>query len=209
MKGLKSLHTIPLQEEDIYHLRTVINTRIRTYSILLLSCIAVSAYYFLNMFYSLHKDDKPQEQTLFLSDSISEEDKKIIEEFAARYESTNQPKYTLLGYNFNEWEELRFICLAIAVALFLIALYAFVKRINPYRKDIRCGVKEAVLFNVVDKSHFPITGEYYLKLHDPRYLHHKVDFETYCAAAIGDVLTLYRGVYSKHIFERDNKFIIF
>jgi hypothetical protein len=88
-------------------------------------------------------------------------------------------------------------------------VYFYYRRMRPYKKDAQSGVKEAVSYTVIDKIYTPYTGQCFLTLSDPKYLHHEVDMETYSLIEIGDNVQLYRGIHSKYVFNRDGKFVFF
>jgi hypothetical protein len=86
-------------------------------------------------------------------------------------------------------------------------IYLLRKRILPFKHDAISGVKEKVPFRVVRKE-FDITGQYYVALDDPDYLHHELDEDTYNSCNVGDLVYLYRGARSNYIFEPDSRYTL-
>ena len=91
------------------------------------------------------------------------------------------------------------------IATFFIFLF---RKVLPFRKDIRCGVKEKVPYQIIRKEYFPLTNEYYVALDDPDYMHHKLDEATYSQVNEGDNMYLYRAIYSKYVFEINGRYTI-
>lgn len=94
----------------------------------------------------------------------------------------------------------------IPAIIILTGVVFFFKRVYPYRRDLRLGVKEIVSYTIANKRYFEHTGQCFFSLNDPNYMHHEVDADTFHSMNEGDVVQVYRGVYSKHVFHRDGKF---
>ncbi len=82
------------------------------------------------------------------------------------------------------------------------------KRVLPYRKDLRQGMKEKVPYIITNKKYFPITDQYYIGLDDPKYMNREVDADTYAQCSEGGEFYIYRAVNSKYIFEESGRFTI-
>jgi hypothetical protein len=94
------------------------------------------------------------------------------------------------------------------VFLSILAIVIFRLRIYPLWMDMRSGMKEKLTYTVVRKSHFPITNQYYVSFDDPRYMHYEVDADFFYAISEGDTIPVYRGKYSKLVFEKNGRFSI-
>lgn len=82
----------------------------------------------------------------------------------------------------------------------------FFKRIYPYRRDWKLGKKEVISYTIIRKTYFPMTDEYFFSFDNPDYMHYKVDADLYTSMNEGDVVNIYRGKYSKQVFEKDARF---
>lgn len=87
-------------------------------------------------------------------------------------------------------------------------VYFYMKRVRPFKKDADSGVKEKVPYTVLRREYFEFTGQYYVALDDPNYLHHEIDQEMYYNISEGDSIYLYRATRSKFVFERNGRFTI-
>jgi len=86
--------------------------------------------------------------------------------------------------------------------------WIFYKRVNPFRKDYKQGVKVTVIYTIVRKTYFPYTNQYFIELNDPDYMHHEVDEAFYNNCSDGDTAYLYMAPCSKYIFEKNGRFTI-
>ncbi len=80
------------------------------------------------------------------------------------------------------------------------------KRIICFKKDAESGKKERITKIITRKSHFPLTGQYFISFDDPDYMHHEVDAEFYTSCYEGGEAYLYRAPWSKYIFNKDGVF---
>jgi len=96
----------------------------------------------------------------------------------------------------------------IALIVISSALFFLFKKVMPFLKDFRSGVKEKVPYSIVRKEYFPLTNQYYVALDDPDYMHHEIDEETYYKVCEGDNMYIYRAINSKYIFELNGRFTI-
>lgn len=53
-----------------------------------------------------------------------------------------------------------------------------------------------------------MTNQYYVAFDDPDYMHHEIDENTFNNVNEGDNMYIYRGVYSKYVFEINGRFTI-
>jgi len=97
------------------------------------------------------------------------------------------------------------IIIAVAV-VFCICGATYIIRVEPFKKDVRNGVKEIVPYTIIRKEYFEFTGQYFVALDDPKYLHHEVDAATYSTCSEGDTMALYRAPKSKFVFEENGRF---
>lgn len=100
------------------------------------------------------------------------------------------------------------IIFVIVLLLFflLIGFLLFMKSIYPFKKDMDLGRKDTLEFTITNKLYFPITNEYFFSIDDLDILNYEVDSKLYNAKAIGDKVNIYRGVYSKYIFQNNSSF---
>jgi len=87
-------------------------------------------------------------------------------------------------------------------------VFFWFKRVYPLKKDADSGVKEKVPFLITRKEYFPLTGQFYVALDDPDYLHHEIDEETYYNCVEGGYIYIYRAAKSKFVFEENGRFTI-
>ena len=92
--------------------------------------------------------------------------------------------------------------------LAVVGVPAYMKRVRVCKKDVQKGIKECVPCTVTMKLHFENTGQYFLSLNDPAYLHHEVDEETYYNYSEGDIVYLFRAPLSRHVFNNKGKFTL-
>jgi len=106
----------------------------------------------------------------------------------------------------NEMTLLSLLFIVLPVLIFSGILY--IKRIDSFRKDIRNGVKEAICYTIIRKTCMEETGQYFLSFDDADYMHHEVDWETYCKAEIGGTIEIYRAPFSKYSFNMNNEYTV-
>ncbi len=82
----------------------------------------------------------------------------------------------------------------------------YFKRIYSYRRDLKLGQKEVVSYTIIRKTYFPMTDEYFFSFDNPDYMHYKVDADLYISMNEGDMINIYRGKYSRQVFEKDARF---
>ena len=99
------------------------------------------------------------------------------------------------------------ILIAVAV-VFCLCASGYVIKIEPFKKDIKNGVKEIVPYTIIRKEYFEYTGQYFVALDDPKYLHHEVDAATYANCSEGDTMAIYRAPRSKFVFEDNGRFTL-
>jgi hypothetical protein len=87
-------------------------------------------------------------------------------------------------------------------------LYVLFNRILPIKRDVDSGMKDKVPYQVIRKEHFYLTGQFYVALDDPDYLHHEIDEDTYHNLWEGCTIYLYRGTRSKYVFEENGRFTL-
>jgi hypothetical protein len=97
-------------------------------------------------------------------------------------------------------------------AIFLIVGFSFLvlffQGILPLTEDINYGkgVKKSV--QIINKSYFPITNDYYIFLDSKEPENIKVDHISYSHYQIGDYYTLFEAKYSDVVFEDFDRFEI-
>lgn len=93
------------------------------------------------------------------------------------------------------------------MAILLIVMTAiYCLRIAPYAVDCKKTCKECVPYVVTMKQYFNTTGQYFIGLNDPDYLHHEVDADFYGKVNEGDTVVLYRAPKSKYVFNARGRF---
>lgn len=101
------------------------------------------------------------------------------------------------------------LCFALLEGMVIIlTAVVFLKRIYPFRKDLKYKMKEAVFYKVVQKEIFPGTQQYFIGLNNPRYLFHEVSPEVWRNTEVGDDFPLYRAPYSKYVFNKKGKYTV-
>ncbi len=90
--------------------------------------------------------------------------------------------------------------------IFSTGFYVLFKRILPYKRDAKSGMKDKLPYLVTRKEYFYLTGQFFVALDDPDYLHHQIDEETYHNLWEGCTIYLYRGTRSKYVFEENGRF---
>ncbi len=114
--------------------------------------------------------------------------------------------YEVFGYLLVGEDLFLFVLLWLEGMIFFIGIKVFLTKIYAFKRDARCGRKEVILKTVVDKKFFPNTNQYFISFDDPNYMHHEVDADTYYSLQVGDTVPIYRGIYSKHVFQKDARF---
>lgn len=74
------------------------------------------------------------------------------------------------------------------------------RRIAPYRRDARIGLKAILYHTVIGKRSFATTGQYFLLLDNPDCMHHEVDAMTYEQVTLGQMWPMYFGPCSGYAF---------
>ena len=90
--------------------------------------------------------------------------------------------------------------------LIIPGIFIFFRRIYPYRKDLKLGMKEKIPYTIIRKEYFPFTNQCYVAFDDPDYMHHEIDADTYNKVEEGDVMYIYRAIKSKYTFEENGRF---
>lgn len=116
--------------------------------------------------------------------------------------------YEILGHVLSRGELRLLMAVFIFSIIFYFAISIFFKKVYPYRKDAKSGVKEVVYKTVTDKKYFPATSQYFLSFDDPNYMHHEVDAAMYLYVEAGSSVALFRGLHSGYVFHKDGKFTI-
>ena len=116
--------------------------------------------------------------------------------------------YMILDYPINR-EDLFYVYLLFFGGIFFtLGCVTYFRSLHPFLKDVRSGMKDPVVYTVVNKLSFEHTNEYFLSFDDPNYMHYEVESEVYYQCAIGDQFVLYRARFSKHVFEKDFRFTL-
>lgn len=108
--------------------------------------------------------------------------------------------------NSSQSREASIIALSVSFVILSACGLLFFRRIYPYKKDLKLGQKEKVSYTIIRKSHFPMTNQYYFSFDNPDYMHYEVDADLFYSMQEGDSVVIYRGRYSKHVFEKDARF---
>lgn len=123
-----------------------------------------------------------------------------------RHRSDDRDEYRVFGHEVTPMEMFYGSIVLIQGLLIWSGVRMFKKRVYAYKKDAMNGEKEVKTYTVTNKLYFQHTGEFYLSFDDPNYMHYKVDPDIYATYNIGDQVPVYRGVYSKYVFEKDARF---
>lgn len=91
------------------------------------------------------------------------------------------------------------IILGTAIPLFYFRLFLLLK-------DLRSNQKEGVAMVVRNKWQMDHTKNYFLCFDDPRLMHYEVAPETYYSTKIGSEFLIFRGRYSRYVFQKDFRF---
>jgi len=114
--------------------------------------------------------------------------------------------YEVFGYVLMGEDLFLFVLLLIESMIFIVGIRIFLRKIYAFKKDAYCGRKEVLHKTVIDKKFFSNTNQYYISFDDPNYMHHEVDADVYYSLQVGDTVPIYRGIYSKHVFQKDARF---
>ena len=90
------------------------------------------------------------------------------------------------------------------VMLFAIIIYH--RRIKAYRTDVKNGLKQLVPFKILERKHFPLTGQYYFRIPDPDNMYYEVDAEMFHQYRAGDSICVSRAPLSGYTFEYGGRF---
>lgn len=133
----------------------------------------------------------------------------VIATFRYNKKNTDEPyDYEVFGHVL-VGAELFVVVLCFILAMIIpLGIRLFLKRIYPYKKDADLGRKEVITKTVTDKKYFPNTNQFFLSFDDPNYMHHEVDSAFYLSVEIGSHVALYRGLYSKYVFQKDGRFTL-
>jgi|GEM_PF-1338860 len=175
------LTIVPLSDEEVQHLRDVYTTRLRVFCAGYAFLVSAALLQPLGGFGELSDEE------------LHERLKKGID-------------YEMFGHSLTRLDFFYLIVTLFGGLILCSGIYIYLKKLRPFIKDIKSGMKEAVPFTVIDKKHFPLTSEYFFSFDDPRFLHYEVDESTYYSLSVGNVVYIYRGIHSKHVFEMDGRF---
>ena len=92
------------------------------------------------------------------------------------------------------------------IPILCIGLATYRKRIAPFRKDAKNGMKELIPYEITRKELFPEVNEYYLSFDDPDYIHYCVDETTFYKYSVGDVVYVPRAPLSRFSFDKSKGF---
>lgn len=116
--------------------------------------------------------------------------------------------YEIFSYKLIGMELFLVMLVFIHGMIFYFGFRVFFKKVHCFKKDANYGHKEVVYKTITDKKHFPATGQYFISFDDPDYMHHEVDADFYYAVEEGGTVSLFRGLYSKHVFQKDGRFTL-
>jgi hypothetical protein len=170
---------LPLSEDEKLHLQTIYDVRSRIF-------YGVYAFF-----------------TLFLAYKLLP--------YTMREAEMNRPMgkgddYAIFGHRLTIYEFTWFLAIFFGGAFLISGILVYRKKIGCLKRDIKTGYKEPLTFTITRKLYFDTTGECFFSFDHPDYMHYEVDEETYNQASVGDEFTFYQAPYSRHIFEKDNRF---
>lgn len=116
--------------------------------------------------------------------------------------------YQVFGHELNNTELFIIMLIFLPGLISVCGIVIYLKKIHTYKKDVLLGMKEEVSYAIVRKQYFPRTNQYFLSFDDPKYMHYEVDALVYNAYNIGDTFPIYRGVYSKQVFEKNGRYTL-
>lgn len=182
------LPLVPMNEEEIKHMETIYGTRMRYF---VLPFIIILSYCLIGLFFT-----KGQKM------------KNLYHNVKGRYVKYNGYDYEIFGHELTDTENYILTRLYLVIPVTAAGGFMFFKRIYPYKKDLKLGQKEKVSYTIIRKSHFPMTNQYFFSFDNPDYMHYEVDAGLYNSMYEGDSVVIYRGRYSKHVFEKDARFTL-
>ncbi|HEY1030373.1 MAG TPA: hypothetical protein VGD89_01260 [Flavipsychrobacter sp.] len=116
--------------------------------------------------------------------------------------------YEIFGHDLTDTETYWLVRIPVLIPAIIAGGILFKKRIYSYKRDLDLGQKEVVTYTIIRKSYFETTGQYYFSFDNPNYMHYEVDAPLYHSMNEGDSISIYRGKYSKHVFEKDARFTL-
>lgn len=187
----EGLPLVPLNDDERAYLKTIYDTRFR---------LVVSAFAIMLVF------------ALFKNPQINFSGKKMkhIPERGrnGRLYKREAYNYEIFGHDLTGIEYYLVTNGGLLLLLNVLGIMTYLKAVNPYRKDLKLGMKEKVGYMIISKSYFPLTNQYYFNFDNPDLMHYEVDADLYNAACEGDTAFLYRAKYSKQVFEKNGRFTL-
>lgn len=116
--------------------------------------------------------------------------------------------YEIFGHEFLGMELYLLLLTFIVSIIAILGFRTYRKFVLCYKKDAQSGVKVAVLYRVIDKKYFSQTGQFYLSLNNPAYMHHEVDEAMYHSVIVGESIYIYKGRLSGYVFQKDGRFTL-
>lgn len=181
------LPTIPLTEEEKFHLQTIYGTRLRNFWGVALFLIMMGLYGSLAGFGNGGSGGRSHR-----GHRARAEYKAYDYEIAGTALTREQTGLLLAGL-------IQLVVIGSCVRIFF-------RRVLPFKKDLHLGEKEVVSYTIVKKRYFEHTGQCFFSLNDPNYMHHEVDGDVFNSMNEGDTVQVYRGVFSKYVFQKDARF---
>lgn len=114
--------------------------------------------------------------------------------------------YEILWHELTRDELFFLLAIPFVSLVILSGVLIYRKRILAYKKDVQLGQKEEVRYTVIRKQYFQHTDQYFLSFDNPKYMHYQVDYHEYMSCNVGDTYAIYRGVYSKQVFEKNGRY---
>ena len=116
--------------------------------------------------------------------------------------------YEIFGYKLIGLELFLVCLLFIHGIIFYFGFRIFFKKVYCFKKDADYGQKEVIYKIITDKKYFPATDQFFISFDDPNYMHHEVDADFYHTVAEGSTVSLFRGLNSKYVFQKDGRFTL-
>jgi len=98
------------------------------------------------------------------------------------------------------------VCLEIVV--FSMGIFIYFKSIGCIKRDFQKGLKQPIVYHVVQKRFFENTRQYFVGLNNPKCLFQEVDAAIWNKVNVGSEFVVFRAPKSKYVFNPRGQFSI-